>query len=252
MKEKLIFTLCLILLLFAFSVSVEAEEIRISAAASLTDAVKDIIAVYQQNHAESQLLPNFASSGALAKQISAGAPADIYISANSKWMQYLQQQGLIDDPSEQVLVQNRLVFVGMPGTAKSMADLPGLQRIAIGSPKATPVGRYSEQAMKNAGIYAHLQNEQKLILAKDVRQALLYADRGEVDGAFVYHTDALLAKQAKVLFAVPQKLYPAVVYPAALTVTGAGKPEAKVFFAYLFSSLSQGVFRTFGFVIPEE
>jgi molybdate transport system substrate-binding protein len=248
MREKFLSTICLILLLVAFSASAEAEEVRISAAASLTEAVKEIVSQYQKDHAEKNLLANFAASGALAKQISAGAPTDIYISANPKWMLYLQQQGVIAELSKQVLVQNSLVFVGMTAVDK-LADLPRLKRIAIGSPKSTPAGRYAEQAMTSAGIYVQLQQQRKLILGKDVRQALLYADRGEVDGAFVYRTDALLARQVRILFVVPQQLYPAIVYPAALTITGEENPGAKKVFDYLFSPPAQAVFRKFGFVI---
>ncbi|WP_303722139.1 molybdate ABC transporter substrate-binding protein [Malonomonas rubra] len=249
MKEKLIFTLCLILWLVVCSVTAGASEIHISAAASLTDAMKEIINNYQKSYPQAALLPNFASSGALAKQISAGAPTDIYISANPKWMQYLQDQGQIVADSKRTLVDNSLVFVGMEKSVTQLAELVNLQRIAIGSPKSTPVGRYAEQALSNAGLYEQLQAGRRLILAKDVRQALLYADRGEVDGAFVYRTDALLAQQAQILFAVPQDLYPQVVYPAALTNSGAEKPMAADFFNYLFSQTAQDVFRKYGFVI---
>lgn len=251
MKNKLFFVINLILLFVAFSVSADAKEIRISAATSLIDAVKEVISRYQQEDPTKTILPNFASSGSLAKQISAGAPADIYISANPKWMSHLQQQGLIADASKQVLVKNSLVFVGMPGTVSDLADLPTLKRIALGSPKSTPVGRYSEQALVKAGMYQELKKEEALIFAKDVRQALLYADRGEVDGAFVYQTDALLAKQAEVLFSVPQELYQQVVYPAALTSQGAGKSNAAEFFEYLFSQKAQLVFKRYGFIVVD-
>jgi molybdate transport system substrate-binding protein len=247
----LIFALGLILLFAAFTIPADADEVRISAAASLTDAVKELVIGYQRQYPEIKLLPNFASSGALAKQIYAGAPADIYISANPKWMDYLQQQALIDVASEQVLVQNSLVFVGVQPLVSTISELPKLQRIALGSPKSTPVGRYAEQALSKAGLYSRLLTGQKLILAKDVRQALLYAERGEVDGAFVYRSDALLAKQAKILFAVPQELYPLVVYPAALTKTGIEKSAAKQFFAYLHSNAAQQIFRKYGFLIAE-
>jgi molybdate transport system substrate-binding protein len=247
----LIFALGLILLFAAFTIPADAEEVRISAAASLTDAVKELVIGYQRQYPEIKLLPNFASSGALAKQIYAGAPADIYISANPKWMDYLQQQALIDVASEQVLVQNSLVFVGVQPLVSTISELPKLHRIALGSPKSTPVGRYAEQALSKAGLYSRLLTGQKLILAKDVRQALLYAERGEVDGAFVYRSDALLAKQAKILFAVPQELYSQVVYPAALTKTGIEKSAAKQFFAYLHSNAAQQIFRKYGFLIAE-
>lgn len=251
MKNKLFFVIYLILLFVAFSVSADAKEIRISAATSLIDAVKEVISGYQQVDGTVTILPNFASSGSLAKQISAGAPADIYISANPKWMAHLQQQGLIADDSKQVLVQNSLVFVGMPGTASALADLPKLKRIALGSPKSTPVGRYSEQALTKAGIYQQLQKEKTLVLTKDVRQALLYVDRGEVDGAFVYLTDALLLKQAEVLISVPQELYQQVNYPAALTTEGSGKSNAAEFFEYLLGPKAQLVFKKYGFIVAD-
>jgi len=104
--------------------------------------------------------------------------------------------------------------------------------------------------MTNLGVYPILQQQQKLILTKDVRQALLYADRGEVDGAFVYRTDALLVKRAEILFVVPQELYPQVVYPAALTKAGADNAAAKEFFAFLFSEYAQDLFKKYGFVSP--
>ena len=228
-----------------------AREVRISAAASLTDALKELVAVYRREHRDATILPNFASSGALAKQLVAGAPADIYISANPKWLEYLQQQGLIALGSEQILVHNRLVFVGLPGNqARLLEDLPALQRIALASPKAAPAGKYAEQALMAAGLYPQLQAGGKLILAKDVRQALIYAERGEVDGAFVYRTDALLAKQGEILFSVPQNLYPQVSYPAALTLAGLNNPPAQSFFHFLFSAQAQQILASYGFLIP--
>lgn len=234
---------------FSVTQAALAAEVRISAAASLTDVVKELIAGYRQSHQEVKLLPNFASSGALANQIAAGAPADIYISANPKWMDYLQQQGLIGAGAEQILVHNSLVFVGAPNSGvTSLQGLPGLQRIAIASPKSAPAGKYAEQALTAAGLYPQLLDKSKLVLAKDVRQALLYADRGEVDGAIVYRTDALLARQAKILFAVPQTLYPQVEYPVALTRSGAGKKAAQPFLDYLLGDDARQVFKKYGFV----
>ena len=245
---------CVFGLLLCFTLAatpVFAAAVRISAAASLTDAVKELVAGYRQQHPEIELLPNFASSGALAKQIVAGAPADIYISANPKWMDYLQQEGLIATTSRKVLVKNSLAFVGLPDRRiNSLAQLPELRRIALCSPKSSPAGKYAEQALTAAGVYRQLLAEQKLIFAKDVRQALLYADRGEVDGAFVYQTDALLAKQAKILFAVPQQLYPQVSYPIALLNSAAAKPASQAFYAYLVTPEAQQLLRRYGFILP--
>ncbi len=249
MKLSEIFRATLLLFIaLLLTVPAFAGEVRISAAASLTEALKELVDTYQQQHPDDRLLPNFASSGTLAKQIVAGAPADIYIAANPKWLDYLQQQGMITRGSEQVLLRNRLVFVGAPDRKiTGLQDLPALQRIALASPKSAPVGKYAEQALTAAGLYPQLLAGQKIIFAKDVRQALLYAERGEVDGAFVYHSDALLARQVKQLFVVPQELYPQVVYPAALTKQGAGKPAAQQFLAYLSGSDARQVFQRYGF-----
>ena len=251
MKQLKIYTFFLLLL--AVAAPAMSGEIRISAAASLTDALKEVIEVYRQTHPESELLPNFASSGALAKQIIAGAPADIYISANPKWMEHLQQQGMVVDKTKRILVHNSLVLVGSTDNAiKSLQDLLSMHKIALGSPKSVPAGKYAEQALTAAGLYQSLQADNKLILAKDVRQALLYADRGEVDGAFVYRTDAMLAQQAKILLVVPQALYPQVSYPAALLKGAPGKAEVADFFNSLFSPLGQQIFQKYGFLLAEK
>jgi len=241
---------CALALLFAlFAGRSAAEELRISAAASLTEAVKKIVADYREGHPEVALLPNFASSGALARQISAGAPADLYISANPKWMDYLEQQGLMATATRKVLVSNRLVFVGEDSAITGLAEISRLNALALASPKASPAGRYAQQALSHAGLYAQLQAAQKLILAKDVRQALIYAERGEVDGAFVYRTDALLAKRVRVLFTIPADLYPRILYPCALTRSGAEKPAAHAFLDYLFSPAARQVLEHYGFSV---
>ena len=232
--------------------SAQAAAVRVSAAASLTDALRGVVTAYRRDHPEAEVLLNFASSGALAKQLVAGAPADIYISANANWMDFLRRQELIAPASQRILVRNSLVFIGGNGSgASSLEDLPNLERIAIGSPKAAPAGQYAEQALTAAGIYLQLLEGGKLVFAKDVRQALLYADRGEADGAFVYRSDALLTKRAHILFTVPRELYPQVSYPAALLKTATNRPEVQQFFEYLFSPEAQQVLVRFGFLAAE-
>ncbi|MEZ4601084.1 MAG: molybdate ABC transporter substrate-binding protein [Syntrophotaleaceae bacterium] len=225
-----------------------AAEVRISVAASLTDAVKEIIASYEKKVEDVEILPNFASSGALAKQIVQGAPADLFISANPKWMNYLVEEKMIPADQVRILAFNSLVLAGDPGlSVTSLDDVAKLGRIAIGSPKSVPAGQYAEQALKAAGLFEKVQP--KLVMAKDVRQALIYADRGEVDGAFVYRTDALLAEKAKILLEIPQELYSEVNYPIALTVAGLKKPEAVAFADYLKTAEAAEMLRKYGFVV---
>lgn len=224
-----------------------AGQVRLSVAASLTDAVKEIAALYTGAHPGVEVLPNFGSSGALAKQIAEGAPADIYISANPKWMQSLVEQGRIVPGQTTTLATNTLVFVGRSGLQLARLDaLTRLRRIALGSPKNVPAGQYAKQALQAAGLYEALAG--KLVLAQDVRQALVYADRGETDGAFVYKTDALLAKEAKTLLEIPQILYDPVTYPMGLTQQGASSLDAVGFFDFLKTSAARKILDKYGFV----
>ncbi|BCR07014.1 molybdate ABC transporter substrate-binding protein [Desulfuromonas versatilis] len=237
-----------LLLCLVLTTPVCAAEVRLSVAASMTDAVNELIASYRIKAAGASFLPNFGSSGALAKQIAQGAPADIFISANPKWMSYLVEQGSIAPGQVRNLAFNSLVFVGRKGLAvASLEDLARLGRIAIGSPRSVPAGQYAEQALKAAGLYDRLGD--RLVMAQDVRQALVYADRGETDGAFVYRTDALLAKEAVILLEVPQGLYDEVTYPVGLTQAGAKNPEAVAFLEYLAADEAAKILTKYGFVV---
>ncbi|HQP32244.1 MAG TPA: molybdate ABC transporter substrate-binding protein, partial [Deltaproteobacteria bacterium] len=165
-----------------------------------------------------------------------------------EWADYLKEKKLLDAGSIITLAFNELVFVGRPESrVKGLQDVVKLEKIAIGSPKSVPAGEYAMAALQKAGLVAQL--EKKLVMAKDVRECLMYADRGEVSGAFVYKTDALMAQNVKVLFTVPQGLYPRVTYPAALTVSGGAKPEAAAFFTYLQSAQAKKVLANYGFAV---
>ncbi len=225
-----------------------AEEIYLSVAHSLKEVVNGLADGYEKTHPGVKFVRNFGASGALAKQIEAGAPADIFISANREWMDKMKEKKAVDAGSIDTLAYNVLVFAGKDGVrAGGMKDLPALSQIAIGSPKSVPAGEYATQAMNRSGVAERM--ERKLVMARDVREALLYAERGEVEGAFVYKTDALQSKTLKVLFVVPQALYDRVSYPGALTFSGAKKADAVAFFAILRSGAAKALFEKQGFVI---
>lgn len=225
-----------------------AETVYLSVAASMTDAFKDIISSFSLAHPDAKILPNFASSGSLAKQINQGAPSHIYVSANPKWMQFLVEKEMIAKGTDHIFAYNKLVFAAPDTTTiKELMEVKNLTLIAIGSPDSVPAGQYAKQAMEAAGIYAELEAGNKLILAKNVRQALLYADRGEVDGSFVYKTDALLAKNAKILFTVPDAFYDRVSYPLALTVAGATNQTAQAFYDFMATPDAVAILEKYGF-----
>lgn len=245
---KSLLALLLVSMLLAVAPLQAAEAIRLSVPASMSDAMKELIDQFNASGQHPRVIPNFGPSGALAKQINEGAPADLFISANQKWVTFLREEKRIDPTSEKILAANTLVFAGKKNPAvTSMADIVKLKQIAIGSPKSVPAGEYAVQAMEKAGVYQQLEQGKQLVMAKDVRQALTYADRGETEGAFVYKTDALMAVEAVILFAVPQELYDSVTYPIALTVDGAKKSEAKAFYQFLTGPEGTKVFVQYGF-----
>ncbi len=241
----------LALLCFAFLIMTApamAGELNLSVAASLKEVINELTASYTAKHPSTVFVKNFGSSGTLAGQIENGAPADLFIAANNEWMKYLKKKMLVDGTSEKTLAFNSLVFAGTTKKkVSSMSDLPGLEKIAIGSPKSVPAGEYAMAAITKSGIATKLDG--KLVMARDVKECLMYAEIGEVDGAFIYRTDALQAQKAKLLFVVPQKLYPRVVYPMALTVKAAKNSEAKAFEAYLQGAEAKSVLRKYGFIL---
>lgn len=248
MKKILLPLLLVLSFILPSTLPAQAEQVHISAAASMRDAVKALVAEFAKNNGNDVLLPNFGSSGALAKQVAQGAPADIFISANPKWMEYLVAEGRIAGNTVRFFAGNSLVLVGRKGEAlNSLADLGAMTRIAIGSPKSVPAGQYAEQALVKAGLYAKLLAKNKLVMAKDVRQALLYAERGEVDAAFVYRTDAFLAQKAAILYAVPADLHAPIAYPVALTVAGEKKQAARRFYEYLGGARAVEILHQYGF-----
>ncbi|HYS42881.1 MAG TPA: molybdate ABC transporter substrate-binding protein [Geobacteraceae bacterium] len=244
MLKRLLFTALFLL----FALPSHAGEVRLSAAASLREAVDEICARYAQAHKGDTVLTNYGASGMLAKQVDNGAPADIFISASDEWLDYLKAKGRLDPVSIGTFAYNSLVFAGRGDRkAAGMRDLPALSRIAIGSPKSVPAGEYAMEAMRKAGIAGQL--EKKLVPARDVREALMYAERGEVDGAFVYRTDALQGKRVKILFTVPPELYRRISYPMALTVAGARNGPAAEFYRYLRSGEAHAILGKYGFEV---
>lgn len=225
-----------------------AGQLSLSVAASLKDALNDMTAAYTAEHPGTTFLKNYGASGTLAGQIENGAPADLFISANVKWVDYLKDKKLVDAASVKTFALNDLVFVGKTNKkVKVMNDLTQLDKIAIGSPASVPAGEYAMQAITKSGLDRKLTG--KLAMAKDVRESLMYAELGEVDGSFVYRTDALLAKNVKILFVVPQELYPQVIYPMALTASGASNSEAKAFHAWLQGSKASSILKKYGFLL---
>jgi molybdate transport system substrate-binding protein len=218
-------------MLVAFSLPATAGEITVAAGVGLKDVLNDIADTFARNNPSVKIFKNYAASGVLAKQLDSGAPTDIVFVANVAWMGYMKEKRHLDPTTITPFAYNTLVFTGKGEQRVSdLSEVIKLERIAVGSPKSVPAGEYAMEAFRNAGIDRQLKK--KLVMARDVRECLLYAERGEVDGAFVYKTDALLSKEVRMWFTVPQKLYSRVVYMSALTVSGAKNQDAVNFFRF--------------------
>ena len=233
--------------------SVAATPITVFAAASLTDVLQKIGDAYKAATGQ-DIRFSFASSSTLARQIAAGAPADIYASANEKWMDYVEKKGVIDGSTRISPVSNQLVLVApkdsklAPVTVSSKLDLGKLLgdggRIAIGNTDSVPAGIYAKQALQSLGIWASA--EPKLAPSENVRVALAHVDRGETPLGIVYATDAEIDPNVKVLGAFPPSSHRAITYPFAI-LKGHDTPAVNAFFAYLTGPKAMPLFRKYGF-----
>jgi molybdate transport system substrate-binding protein len=229
-----------------------AQDVSVFAAASLTNAITEIGEKFAAQGLGG-IKPAYAASSTLAKQIENGAPADVFMSADLEWMDYLAAKGLIVAASRVNLVGNTLVLVAPAdantpdihiGSGVSIARLAGEGRIATGDPDHVPVGKYARQAFEKLGQWAEI--EPKLARMDSVRAALALVERGEVPFGIVYATDAALSKKVKVVATFPDTLHPPIVYPAAL-VAGRDSAAGRAFMDFLSRPEAKGIFAKYGF-----
>ena len=224
-------------------------EITVSAAASLTNALREIGTAFEAAHPGTTVQFNFAASGALLQQIAQGAPVDVFASADAETMDQAERRGLVRPGSRLDFAANALVVIVPRAAAappQALADLlaPAFRHVAIGVPASVPVGRYTQAALEKAKLWAPI--EAKMIGAQSVRQALDYVARGEVEAGFVYATDAaLMPERVKVAFTVPTET--PVRYPVAVVAASKHAGEAQQFAAYLLSTPAQATLRKHGF-----
>ncbi|WP_263560660.1 molybdate ABC transporter substrate-binding protein [Paenibacillus polymyxa] len=232
----------------------ETVELTISAAASLTDALKEIQTLYESSHKGIQLNFNFGGSGALEKQIEQGAPSDLFLSASKKNMKSLVDQHLIESNKQKTWLTNELVAVIPADGTTSITSVKDVmqkevKKVAIGIPESVPAGKYAQEALTNVKLWDVLQD--KLVQAKDVRQVLQYVEMGNADVGFVYKTDALTSQKAKIAFEVDSKTYSTVEYPIGIIKASKHIQEAESFYEYLQSQESLNIMAKYGFTIPK-
>ena len=229
----------------------QAEEIIVSAAASLTNALDVVKKDFEATHPGVTVTANYGASGALLKQMENGAPVDVFASADQKTMDEAAAKGLINPATRRNFVKNGLALV-VPADSKlslkTERDLAqaGVQRIALGNPETVPAGRYAQECLVGAGLWDSLKP--KYIFGNTVRQVLDYVVRGEVDAAFVFATDARQAG-AKVRVVREADTKAPALYPVAVC-SNSKKPAAKAFADYLLSAEGQRALGSFGFGKP--
>jgi molybdate transport system substrate-binding protein len=226
------------------------QELTLSAAVSLADAMEEIKGLYEKKSSNT-LLVNYGSSGALLQQIEQGAPVDVFISAAQQQMDTLQDTGLILVESRVDLLENDVVLI-IPAMNenKDIQDFQSLQKdsvrhLAIGEPESVPAGRYAKEVLTSLKLWDTL--EEKLILGKDVRQVLTYVETGNVDAAIVYMTDAQASDKIKVVAAAPTGSHTPVTYPAAIVKSTGRQRAAEDFMIFLQGEEAASLFEKYGF-----
>ncbi len=229
--------------------------LSVFAAASLTSVMAQLGEAFQIKHPEIQIEFNFGASSMLAKQINLGAEADIYISANSEWVDFLDQRGQIINITRNEFLSNRLVLIAPLKNENKITSLHDFEksmvkRIALADWAHVPAGIYAKQALENFGIWENVRF--KCIPALDVRAALSYVERGDVDCGIVYRTDARISKKVIIVEELPEESQPKIRYSMVVT-RRSNHPQGQSFLAFMRSQKAKDIFQQNGFdVLTDE
>ena len=251
---RLLTAVIVTLLLTTSAAVVHAQELTFSVAISMKEAVETLGRQFVQARPGVTLRYNFGASGDLAKQIEAGAPVDLFISAAQRQMDELEAKRLVISATRRTFARNVLTVVTAADSrlALSAADAllaPGVGRIVVGDPRSVPAGQYAEECLRALGIWQAIQP--KLVFAENVRQALEYVARGEVDAGVVYTTDAATARgRVKEAFRLPESSYRPVLYPVAVVTDSRHPALARAFIDLLAGAEGQAVLARLGFSSP--
>lgn len=245
---NLLCRLALLALVLVSTASRAEEPITVFAAASMKDAMEAAAGEYQAAAAGSRVIFSFAASSVLARQIEAGGPADIFISADEQWMDWLAARDLIRHETRRALAGNALVLAAAAGAAT--VEHPGILlaagRFAMGDPAHVPAGRYAKAALEHLGLWERVRSN--AVFGENARVALELVRRGEVAAAVVYASDRLAAPELATVLTFPEASHPRIVYPAAL-VAG-GDERAASFLDFLSGETGQRILAAHGFSPP--
>jgi len=235
----------------AFTLPLWAAELNVSAAASLTDAMKELATSYEASSGDT-LVFNFGASSTLARQIQEGAPVDVFFSADEEKMDSLDKRGLLAGGSRRSLLSNSLVVVVAADSPLALGAMTELaearfRAIALAEPQTVPAGIYAKQYLQKVGLWSRLAD--RVVPTENVRAALAAVESGNVEAGIVYKTDALISRKVRVAWEVPRAEGPEISYPVAALKTSAQPEAARKFVAYLSSERCLGIFAKYGFVV---
>ena len=227
-------------------------ELHVSAAASMTDAMKELTDDYQKKNPDVKLVFNFAASGELQQAIEQGAPVDIFISAAKKQMDALDKGGFLAEGTRKDLLENKVVLIVPKDSKVALAKFEDVlkddvKKIGLGEPKGVPVGQYSEEIFGKLGILDQVKG--KSVYGSNVRQVLSWVDTGEVDAGVVYATDAAISKGNKVICTAPEGSHKPVIYPMAIIKSTKQAEAAKAFTDYMAGADGKKIFEKYGFAV---
>src|SRR5215210_32280 len=248
MKKML---LSLLLLAALSSAPVHAAELSVFAAASLTDALREISTAYEKEGGD-RIILNLGASSTLARQIQEGAPADLFLSADEEKMNGLEKRKLLLPGTRKSVLSNTLVIVVPEDSRLKIAgpkDLAGssIRALALAEPQTVPAGIYAKQYLRKLGLWSKVID--RVVPTENVRAALAAVASGNVDAGIVYKTDAQIAKRVRVAWEVPRAEGPVISYPFAVLAGSARPDAARKLLSYLESPTAIAVFRKYGFLI---
>ncbi len=231
----------------------QTRDILVFGATSLKNALDDADALYQRDKG-SKVVVSYTASSALAKQIENGAPADVFISADLDWMDYLAQRKLIKPDTRSNFLGNKLVLITAADSKLTLKIEPNFQlaqalgngRLAMADPASVPAGRYGKAALEALGVWPSVAD--KIAPAQDVRATLAFVSRGEAPLGIVYQTDAAADKGVKIVDAFPTSTHPPIIYPIAVTSTSTN-PGTAAYISFLKSPAAKPAFEKQGFVL---
>ncbi len=247
---------CVVVIAFlSMAFHAHAENVNVFAAASMKTALDDAIRLWKTQSGK-EVVATYGSSGTLARQIAAAAPADIFISADLAWMDDVAKKNLIKPDSRKNLVGNTLVLVAAAGSdlkidlekESNLAASLGIEKLAVGDVKSVPAGKYAKSALEYLGLWASV--EPNLVMQENVRSALALVARGEARLGIVYGSDAVAESKVQVIASFPEASHAPIVYPVAL-IAASTNPDAQPFLDFLFSNEAQLIFKTNGFTLLE-